>query len=249
VATLAVAYSSAVPAQTLTGAARWADSAQKEINAAAVANDAARLAAARVILDRALAAFPDDALLLHYQGYALYRQLNMTPNASPAETARIAHSAEDYLQKSISKKPMAESFSLLTAIYGREIGADPSLGMTLGQEIGSAAATATATGPGNPRVFLVAGQGALFTPTEYGGGAALAERSLLQAVALFEKDRPNAPLPSWGRGEAYAWLGQVYEKLGRKADAMAAYKKALEIEPGYSWVKHVLIPALEKGGG
>ncbi len=49
-----------------------------------------------------------------------------------------------------------------------------------------------------------------------------------------------------GRGEVYAWLGQVRKRTGRKAEAMAAYQKALDAEPNYLWVSRVLIPVLQK---
>src|SRR6476469_2481080 len=64
-------------AQALAGAAKWADSAAREIEAASDAGDAARLRNARTLLDRALTVFPKDALLLHYKGYELYREASL----------------------------------------------------------------------------------------------------------------------------------------------------------------------------
>jgi tetratricopeptide (TPR) repeat protein len=246
---LAVAFltGSALHAQTLIGAAKWADTARREIDAASLTGDMTRLANARTLLDRALVAFPDDALLLHYQGYATYRMINLASASTPAsDVAGYIKLARDYLERSIAKRPMAESYVLLSAIYGREIGADPSLGATLGMEIQRVIGAAVAIGPNNPRVSLVQGMGALFTPPEWGGGPGLAEKHFLKSVAQYADDHPVAPEPAWGRGEVYAWLGQVYERTGRKAEAMAAYKKALDAEPNYLWVSRVLIPALQK---
>jgi tetratricopeptide (TPR) repeat protein len=236
----------ALHAQALTGAAKWADSARREIDAATLSGDLTRLVAARTLLDRALTAFPNDPLLQHYQGYAMYRMLNVAPATSKDDVAGYVGAARDFLQRSNSKRPMAESYILLSAIYGREIAADPSLGQTLGMEIQQVTGEARALGPNNPRVFLLQGQGAMFTPPEWGGGPAAAEKLLARAVELFATDHPAAPEPAWGKAEAYAWLGQVYASTGRKTEAMAAYRKALDAEPTYKWVSNVLIPALQK---
>jgi len=238
---------SSLQAQTLTGAAKWADTARREIDAASLSGDMTRLVNVRTLLDRALGAYPDDALLLHYQGYAIYRIINLSSAvASASDMAGDVKLGRNYLERSIAKRPMPESYVLLSGFYGREIGADPSLGATLGMEIQRVIGAAVALGPNNPRVSLVQGMGALFTPPEWGGGPAQAEKHFLRSVAQFADDHPTAPAPAWGRGEVYAWLGQVYERTGRKAEAMAAYKKALDAEPNYLWVSRVLIPALQK---
>ena len=59
-------------AQTL--AAKFVDSARVEIERASTTRDNAGLARVVVLLDRALIASPNDAYLLHYRGYAAYRQ-------------------------------------------------------------------------------------------------------------------------------------------------------------------------------
>jgi hypothetical protein len=47
------------------------------VNAASLSGDVTRLVNVRTLLDRALVAFPDDALVLHYQGHAIYRMINL----------------------------------------------------------------------------------------------------------------------------------------------------------------------------
>jgi tetratricopeptide (TPR) repeat protein len=69
---------------------------------------------------------------------------------------------------------------------------------------------------------------------------------LRKAIALFEADHPVSPNPSWGRADAYIWLGQALQKEEKSADAKAAYQKALEIQPGNQWVQRVLLPSLDK---
>jgi len=93
-------------------------------------------------------------------------------------------------------------------------------------------------------VWLISGISAMFTPKTFGGGAERAERDLRKAIALFETDRPVAPAPSWGRADAWIWLGQALQKEEKIDDARAAYQKALEIQPGNQWVQRVLLPSL-----
>src|SRR4051812_29316875 len=65
------------PAPALTGAAKWADSAARVIDRASIAGNLAGMQGARTLLERALVAFPNDPLLLHYQGYELYLEANI----------------------------------------------------------------------------------------------------------------------------------------------------------------------------
>lgn len=251
--TLLLALAAIVPATsraqttTLTGAAKWADSASRMIDKATLSGSADQYAAARTLLDRALVAFPNDPLLLHYQGYERYREgYSLYGQGKASEVPMMMELARSSLEKSSSIKPMPETNSLLASVLGTLIGTDPSQGMTLGPMIQQEASTAMSTGAGNPRVWLLSGISAFYTPPEYGGGVANAEKQLRQAITLFDADHPVPPAPSWGKAEAYAWLGQVLEKQNKKADAIAAYEKALTIAPDYNWVKFVLLPAAKK---
>src|SRR5262249_38484910 len=57
-----------------TPAARFVDSARREIERAVHDMDMDRLDRVGVLLDRALVAFPNDPYVLHYRGYLAYRQ-------------------------------------------------------------------------------------------------------------------------------------------------------------------------------
>jgi cytochrome c-type biogenesis protein CcmH/NrfG len=41
------------------------------------------------------------------------------------------------------------------------------------------------------------------------------------------------------------WLGQVYQKQNRIAEARAAYNSALTVERDYPWVIYSLLPSLD----
>jgi tetratricopeptide (TPR) repeat protein len=246
VAPLLVVQTLAAQTGGLTGASKWADSASREIEAASDAGDINRLKAARTLLDRALVAFPNDALLLHYKGYELHREASLQEGLNHQdEVGPLLDEAQAVLERSLEIKPMAETNALLSSVIGRQIALHPWKAMILGPQSGSAMTNAVALGPNNPRVWLLRGIGAMFTPKAFGGGLDNSESYLKNAAQLFANDHPAAPAPAWGRAEVYAWLGQVYQKQNRNAEAIAAYNRALEIDPGFHWVKYALLPSAQ----
>ena len=126
---------------------------------------------------------------------------------------------------------MPETNALLGSVYGQLISSQPSLGMELGMASQREDDEALRTGADNPRVWLLTGMGAIFSPPEYGGGLPVAEQRLNRAIELFKQDNPPPGQPRWGHAEAYVWLGQVYEKQGNKQKAASAYAKAVELAP------------------
>ena len=232
------------PSPQLVGSADRAARVAREVEQASITGDVARMQAAHDMIDRALAEFPNNPLLLHYQGFERYEEANLlAATGRSEEVPPLLERARAALEQSLSLQPMSETQALLASVLGRMIGLNPSLGATLGPQTAQEMQAARSTGPKNPRVWLLQGISSIFTPTQYGGGLDVAESQLRQAVALFAVDSPAPPLPSWGRAEAYAWLGQVLQKENKKADAVAAYNEALALEPHYTWVRTVLLPS------
>jgi len=214
---------------------KWADTIAAEIETAQLANDSTALAAAVALASRVAVAYPNDGLILHYQGYALYRQamfLQQREDATPT-----LERARDVLTRSLNSRILPETHSLLSAIDGQLIARNPSRAMELGMQSQSSTTSALRSGPANPRVWLVRGQGAIFTPPEYGGGLDVAEEYLKRAVELFASDSPKAGEPAWGKAEAFAWLGQVYEKKGDKTKAAEMYQQAIAVSPHYRYAQ------------
>jgi tetratricopeptide (TPR) repeat protein len=229
----------------LTGAARWADSARVAIDRAYLTHDSAALVAAGQLIDKALTAFPNDGLLLHYRGYALYRLAMFSPGEeTSASQEALLKQAVDVLRRSAALKPMAETHALLSSCLGTMAGMGMMNGMKYGSAAGEAGETARTLGPKNPRVLMLEGIGTWFKPAMWGGGKDKGYALMQQAVAAFGADAPVAPLPAWGRAEAYAWLGQMELDRGNTAAARAAYENALKVEPQFSWVRQELLPGL-----
>jgi tetratricopeptide (TPR) repeat protein len=246
--TLALLYATGASAQTLAGRDKWADSARVEIETANTHGDLTRLREAAALLERALTAFPDDPLLLHYLGYARYREATLMQGKKPdsKEYRPILEAADSLLERSASKLQLAETYALRSSVLGQLIGSNPLRGMTLGPRSNNAMERAVELGPNNPRVWLLRGIGAMFTPSMFGGGLDKAEEHLTKALALFPNDNPAPPLPAWGHAEVHIWIGQLHKRRNRIDDARQAYNRALELDPDNGWVKHVLLPALDR---
>jgi tetratricopeptide (TPR) repeat protein len=236
-----------VSGPVLTGAAKWADSAARLIDQATFAGSLPGLRSAGLLIDSALAAYPNDALLLQYRGYELYREAGQLgiDAATRRQLPQVAATARIKLLESLAAQPLAETHALLAMTMGRMIGLDQIYSPTLGPLIPKEMAAAVAMGPNNPRVWLLRGIQSFYTKPEYGGGDSVAEMQLNKAIELFATDNPAPPAPSWGKAEAYVWLGQVLQKQNRIAEARAAYNNALSVQPGYPWVVYTLLPSIE----
>ena len=235
-------------AQSLTGRDKWADSARVEIEAATALGDLERMRQAGALLERALTVFPDDPLLLHYLGYARYREATLMQGMKrdDKDYRPLLEAADSLLERSASKLPLPETYALRSSVLGQLIGSNPVRGMTLGPKSSNAMERAVELGPNNPRVWLLRGIGAMFTPSVFGGGVDKAEEYLTKAIALFPNDKPAPAAPAWGHAEAYIWLGQVHKRRDRIDEARQAYTRALELQPDNGWVRHVLLPGLDR---
>jgi tetratricopeptide (TPR) repeat protein len=243
------APTSSVAGPVLTGADKWADSAARLIDKATLAGDLQGLRSAGSLLDRALSAYPNNPLLLHYQGYELYREAGLLEGlggSGAAEAPLVAAGARTKLQQSLAFRPFPETHALLAMVMGSMIAADRLSAPILGPQIPLEMNAAVTSGPSNPRVWLLRGIQSFYTPTQYGGGLTVAEQQLRRAVELFATDNPTPPAPSWGKAEVFVWLGQVLQKENRLAEARAAYNDALALQPNYPWITYSLLPSLDK---
>ena len=220
-------------------AAQWADSVRVLIDRSFTAGDKTGLANAAALAERALRTVPDDGMLLFYQGLALFRQSSR--GGDPAVLER----AVSLFEKSLQQKQLPEAMALMASAYGGIIASDAPRAQELGPRAAQLLNSAKAAGSANPRVWLIGGIRSYYTPEQWGGGLAAAEEHVRKAIKLFETDRPAAPLPSWGRAEAHAWLGSVLQAQGRRDDARVEYAKALELEPGFAWVRYTLLPGIK----
>lgn len=213
------------------------------IHEAIVVGDARALDQMVTLARRAVTAFPDDAMLNHYAGYALHRLVERNIRTDPPRAMEWLEESESFLQRSIEIQPIAESHAILSSALGMRV-VDEETAMTIGRQSRVEMGRARDLDPANPRVRLLEGVAAFHTPETWGGGHDAALAHFLEAIELFARDKPELTHPAWGLAETYAWLGQTYAALGRMEEARGAYERALEAEPGYAWVREVLLPGL-----
>jgi hypothetical protein len=117
---IGVVLAAAAEAQTLTGRDKWADSARVEIDAAMPAGDIARIRQAGAMLERALTVFPDDPLLLHYLGYARYREANLLQGEKldEKEYRPLLEAADSLFERSATKLELPETYALRSSVLG-----------------------------------------------------------------------------------------------------------------------------------
>ena len=238
---------SAAVSQELSGSASWADSARREIEVARAKDDLSRLAQVRLMLERALAAYPDDAMLLHYLGYAGYREAEARLAGGGTQgVAPLVQGTLKALERAARIEPLAETHALIANVLGQRLRLEPARAAVLGRQASGQMDRAAELGPENPRVWPTKGRRSIFIPAEFGGGLGRAETCLKRAIELFAADRPEPPRPAWGEAEAHLWLGQVYERRGKHDQARQEYTRVLEIEPENAWAGRVLMPRTEK---
>ncbi|MDN5205403.1 tetratricopeptide repeat protein [Fulvivirgaceae bacterium BMA10] len=139
----------------------------------------------------------------------------------------------------------AEPKAILSSVYGLEMAYSPWKGMYLGSRSGSLMEKAVKLNDRSALVLKLHAGSKLFTPKMFGGNINMAIESFKKAIDLFESE-PEKLKNNWLYLDALSFLGQAYEKAGKKEEAIATYKKALEFEPEFGWVKYSLLPNVQR---
>ena len=221
----------------------------ERLERAYVLGDGQELLAARADLAEWLDAELTDgqrSITRYTIAYVNWRLFTIPDRVPADDRAALLEDAVELLTRDLDADDgNAESHALLASVYGMQIDSAWK-GMTLGRRASRASARALELAPGNPRVLLQDGVGKLHTPGMFGGGAERAEAMLHRALAAFRTEPRDRPWPRWGLIDAYAWLGQISVERDDLALARQYYEQALEIEPGFAWVRYALLPALEE---
>jgi tetratricopeptide (TPR) repeat protein len=213
------------------------------LQAAISTGDLSGIARQRQELSRLAAANPSNGLLLHYVGYAWYREATL---GDTAQREQALDSAESALRRSERLVKLPETHAVLSTVIGQQIGRSPWKGMLYGSRVTGEMEKAVELDPENPRIALQQGINAFYSPEAFGGGHARARAAFERAIALFDRQRARPPYPDWGQAEAWAWLGRTRARAGDSSGARDAYTTALKMDSSYAWVSRVLLPALDR---
>ena len=226
-------------------------SGKQMLQAGENAGDLDAMYASRATFERALADTSLAAWGHYYIALADYRIVDLLlAEGDENKDAASEHlkATVEHLKEATEVDPQsAEAYALLSSAYGRQIALSPIKGMLLGRRAGKALKKAMQLAPDNPRVVLSAAISDFNTPKMFGGSKEKGLQGFQRAAELFAQEDPVNPIhPVWGHSRTYAWLGIAYQDRGELELARAAFEKALEINPGFGWVKYVLLPELEK---
>ncbi len=187
-------------------------SSRAAIDSAYEQRDSSSLIATIDRLERALVVTANEPWLMHYRGFAIYRLVELIqPTAQPERLQRMLEDADRMLEVSGTRMPLAETFALRSSVYGLRIGLDLSKKQSFGMASSSLMTQARGMGSQNPRVLLLAGMSALYTPEEWGGGMTVAKDYFTRAQAALASDNPGALGPRWGRSD----IAFITDRLNR----------------------------------
>jgi tetratricopeptide (TPR) repeat protein len=185
----------------------------------------------------------ENVYLPYYVALCDYRLATYCFTSAKMKDAEIyIMEGQKYLEKAMEADPsFGEPFALYAALLGFEIALDQEKAMELGFRSYEYLAKALEKEPENPRINLLKGASILFTPEQFGGGADNALEFLHKSVNLFEKETIKDPIkPSWGKEEAYTFLGMAYKQKNEHIEAKKFLKKALEINPKFGMASREL---------
>lgn len=139
----------------------------------------------------------------------------------------------------------ARVYSLLGAFYGFQIMLEPARAPKLGRLSMEANEKAFELDPEEPQAWLEKANMDYYRPKVFGGSKKKALPSYERAVELFEST-PGRSRGSWVYMNSLAALGVAYEKNKKYPEAGRIYRKILEIEPSFKWVKEDLYPRFQE---
>jgi len=132
-------------------------------------------------------------------------------------------------------------FSLQGALYGFRVYLEPFRAIKNRNRSIEANQMAIGLGPDEPQAWMEKANIAFYTPAILGGSKKRAVPLYEKAVRLFELT-PERTRQNWIYLNCLAGLGIAYEKAGQIRDADVVYRKLLELEPSFSWVRDDLYP-------
>jgi tetratricopeptide (TPR) repeat protein len=210
--------------------------------------DQSEIFKARGMFERALASDEDNYLAKYYFAYTDYNlAVYFMQKKEAGQFRKFSDSSEKILQELINENGSdAETVSLLGALYGIQVAMNPGLGASLGSQNIALTSEALGIAPDNPRVLLQKGISKFNSPEFVGGSKEKAIKYFTQSVGVFESQTGDETDIDWGYIDALAWLGIAHSSMGDFESAITVYKKALDVEPDFAWIKYDLLPNAEE---
>jgi tetratricopeptide (TPR) repeat protein len=133
-----------------------------------------------------------------------------------------------------------------SAFYGYKIGLSPLKAPFIGPKSVSQAESSIKMDPQNPLGYIQFGNAQFYMPAVFGGSKTEAIKYFQKAEQLMENNPDDWVNENWNYLSLLTLIGQSYEAMQDYKKAETYYRKALNKEPGFSWVKKELLPKIEK---
>lgn len=183
-------------------------------------------------------------LISYYYGYIGYA-LGLK-NYDQAE--KLLSKAEKHIAAALAQSPKISTANAYKGSFiGFRIALSKFKAITLGPESASYINKAFESDKSNIQAVVDRANSYFYTPALFGGNKTEAIKLYNQGIKLFEST--GTAEHNWFYLSVLTTLARAYEKVNKTNEALAVYKKILQIEPEFSWVKKELYPALLKKSG
>lgn len=173
-----------------------------------------------------------DAPDYRHAYFAYTHAIALQSHGEDQQARAVPGNAVDLLRDLVAENPeAAESWALLSAAYGLQIGFSPFDGPALGPKAERAIGSALALAPDNPRVQMIRGISLYHTPSFFGGDKRAAIECFGKSIQSFQ----TPETPGWGAAQVYIWRAIAHHDLGNTGIALADLVSALALQPDYRW--------------
>jgi tetratricopeptide (TPR) repeat protein len=158
------------------------------------------------------------------------------------EAKRILIQAEEHIEVLLDyneRNPRVHA--LQGALYGYRLTLRPIKAPVYGKKSASANERALQLGPSEPQAWMEKANIEYYKPAIFGGSKKDAIPLYEKAIALYEAS-PDRTRQNWVYLNCLAGLGLAYEENGQVEQAGMIFRKLLELEPDFSWIRDEIYP-------
>ena len=252
--TLAIASGAEAPAaDPVKSSAEMAASGVAEFNAAFKSWDADGFQRAAGLFCKAAENEPTSVSYKYWEGISQFHRMLQIESRPGGKESPPARSALDAALKAFDRAleldaDHAECHALIATLFGMKIHNNMLSAVRYGPMLQQHQKEAVRLGTKNPRVKYLLGVGLLHTARD-DEAKRKALDTLLAAEKLFadEASQPGDPLsPRWGSNSCRTFIGVAYKMLGRNAEAIDYFNRALAEHPSDHIARQELAAVLSK---
>lgn len=185
----------------------------------------------------------------HILNNLLLAQYGLTGYYLGINEKNLARNILDQAEKNLEKLQgvagyQSHYYAYQGAFLGFRIGLRPIRAMVLGPKSMRAIDRALQEDPQNPAAHLEKANALFYAPAFAGGSKKEAIGHYQKAMELMQQQQ--RPGYRWLLLSTMVSLAKAFEETGQISQAFALLQKALDYEPGFSWVRDELLPQLQK---